>query len=208
MNPSRSPASSARSKSADAYHHGDLREALLAAAREALETTAPEQISLKALATRLGVSQPAPYRHFASREALLQAVAEDGFLRFAAALRAADDEGGSTVEAMRRGFLAYIRFGQANRGVYRLMFASPLLPASEPGGGLQRASHGAFSILLEQVGAHMPPQRARAIAIWIWSTLHGIVMLDAQGLLRGPPDDPVTVEQVVDELVSAVHARI
>ncbi|MBV9511686.1 MAG: helix-turn-helix transcriptional regulator, partial [Caulobacteraceae bacterium] len=69
-------------KAVDAYHHGDLRSALIAAAREALETAAPETVSLKALAARLGVSQPAPYRHFESREALLAAVAADGFERF------------------------------------------------------------------------------------------------------------------------------
>jgi hypothetical protein len=69
-------------KAADAYHHGDLRAALIVAAREALGTMPPEAITLKSLAARLGVSQPAPYRHFQSREALLAAVAADGFDRF------------------------------------------------------------------------------------------------------------------------------
>src|SRR5271156_2087735 len=69
-------------KAANVYHHGDLRAALIVAAREALEAMAADAVTLKSLAARLGVSQPAPYRHFDSREALLAAVAADGFERF------------------------------------------------------------------------------------------------------------------------------
>src|ERR1700745_4165250 len=78
-------------KAENAYHHGDLRAALIAAARQVLETARPEAITLKSLAHRLGVSQPAPYRHFANRDALLAAVAADGFERFRDALVAARD---------------------------------------------------------------------------------------------------------------------
>jgi hypothetical protein len=55
-------------KAPDTYHHGDLREALVQAALQDAEQGGPEAISLKALAKKLGVSQPAPYRHFADRE--------------------------------------------------------------------------------------------------------------------------------------------
>ena len=194
-------------KKADAYHHGDLREALLAAAREALESASPEAVTLKALAVRLGVSQPAPYRHFASREALLQAVTADGFLRFTQALEAAEAEG-APEQKMERTFAAYVRFGQANRGVYRLMFASNVMHTAEPGGALGEAAHAAFGFLLRSVGATAPAGRARAVAVWIWSTLHGIVMLDSEGLLAGPPEEPLTVGQVVAELAEAVRARL
>ena len=200
-------APTARRKAADAYHHGDLREGLLMAAREALETTAPEDITLKALAVRLGVSQPAPYRHFASREALLQAVAADGFRRFRDAMAAAD-AGASAEDGLIAGALAYVRFGQQNRGVYRLMFASRLMHEAAEGDPLADASTAAFNYLLDSVTAHAPPGRARAIAVWIWSTLHGIVMLDAEGLLAGPSSDPLTVEQVVRELGEGLRARM
>src|SRR5579872_2375507 len=116
----------AMAKPGNAYHHGDLRAALIAAAREVLETARPEEISLKSLALRLGVSQPAPYRHFANRDALLAAVAADGFERFHRAVAAARDEAGEN-EAFLRSCLAYLEFARANRGVYRLMFASQLL---------------------------------------------------------------------------------
>src|ERR1700743_2999787 len=96
-------------KASDAYHHGDLRAALIAAAREALETTAPENITLKSLALRLGVSQPAPYRHFNNRDALLAAVAADGFMRFGQALGAAAATG-DPKDGFERACLAYLAF--------------------------------------------------------------------------------------------------
>src|SRR5260221_13488611 len=69
-------------KSINAYHHGDLRDALVQAALSDAEQGGPEAISIKALAKKLGVSQPAPYRHFADREALLEAVIAEAFRQF------------------------------------------------------------------------------------------------------------------------------
>ena len=198
---------SPRSKSTDSYHHGNLREALITAAREALETTALEAITLKSLATQLGVSQPAPYRHFASREALLQAVAEDGFRRFHEALEAAGSAGPSQ-EGTERSALAYIHFGQSNRGVYRLMFASRIVHTASHDSPLARAASTAFNSLLASVSVHAPPERARAVAVWVWSTLHGIVMLDSEGLLAGPADKALSVEQVVREFAEALRLRL
>src|SRR5262249_26294070 len=75
-----------------AYHHGDLREALVRAALKEAEQGGPESISIKALAKKLGVSQPAPYRHFADRDALLQAATAEAFREFNAVLREALNE--------------------------------------------------------------------------------------------------------------------
>jgi len=188
----------ARSKPADAYNHGDLREAL--------ETTPPEAITLKALATQLGVSQPAPYRHFASREALLKAIAEDGFRRFLAALQAS--EPGPPEAVMDRSLAAYLAFARANRGVYRLMFASNILHTAEADGSLAQAAHAAFHRLLSSVQAHARPERAQAVAVWIWASLHGIAMLEAEGLLTGAAEAPMPPDEVLAELADAVRARL
>lgn len=179
----KSPASPAV-KSSDSYHHGDLRSALIAAAREALETMPPDQVTLKSLATRLGVSQPAPYRHFSNREALLAAVAADGFTRFRTALIASTEDA-PPGEAFERSGLAYLQFGRENMGVYRLMFASKI-PVTADDAALEQAGTAAFNILLDSVEPHVPPGHAPVIAIWIWSTLHGLVMLEAEGLNSGP----------------------
>jgi AcrR family transcriptional regulator len=189
----------------DAYHHGDLRAALIAAARQVLETARPEEITLKSLALRLGVSQPAPYRHFANRDALLAAVAADGFERFHGALIAAQDEAGEN-EAFLRSCLTYLEFAGANRGVYRLMFASQLLREADDE-ALDRAASAAFDFLLEGVAKIAPPERVRAIAVWIWSTLHGLAMLEAEGLAGGPPSADVSPADVVRQMMATLAGR-
>jgi AcrR family transcriptional regulator len=99
------------------YHHGELRPALLRAAAKILEKEGREAISLRDLARRAGVSHAAPYRHFADRQALLAALAEEGF-----ALLAADLDG----KPWREQAVAYLRFARANPERFRLMFTLPV----------------------------------------------------------------------------------
>jgi len=75
-------------KPLNTYHHGDLRDALVQAALQEVELGGPEAINISALAKKLGVSQPAPYKHFADRETLLVAVTAEAFRQFSAMLRA------------------------------------------------------------------------------------------------------------------------
>jgi AcrR family transcriptional regulator len=201
----RKPTVEAMGKAENAYHHGDLRAALIAAARHVLETARPEEITLKSLALRLGVSQPAPYRHFANRDALLAAVAADGFERFRDTLVAARNEAREN-EAFLQTCLAYLEFARSNRGVYRLMFASHLLREAddEP---LDRAASAAFYFLLEGVAKIAPPERVRAIAVWIWSTLHGLAMLEAEGLAGGPASEDVSPTDVVRQMMATLKGR-
>ena len=99
------------------YHHGELRPALLRAAAKILEKEGRDAISLRDLARRSGVSHNAPYRHFADRQALLAALAEEGFALLAAAL-----EG----KPWREQAMAYLRFGIANPERFSLMFTLPV----------------------------------------------------------------------------------
>ncbi len=188
-------------KQASTYHHGDLRTALVAAARDALGTTAPEAISLKALAAGLGVSQPAPYRHFSSREALLEAVATEGFQHFRAAL----DVAGTWTrgERFERSCLAYLDFGRVNFGLYRLMFASRLLRTTRDD-ALRRSAGDAFDDLLGRISSLVAPADVRATAAWVWSTLHGLVMLEAERLVSGPVEEQVSAAQVVHRMAEAL----
>jgi AcrR family transcriptional regulator len=201
----RKPHVALNGKAENAYHHGDLRAALIAAARHVLETTRPEEITLKSLALRLGVSQPAPYRHFANRDALLAAVAADGFERFRDSLVAARSEAREN-EAFLKSCLAYLEFARANRGVYRLMFASQILREADDE-ALDRAASAAFDFLLEGVAETAPPERVRAMAVWVWSTLHGLAMLEAEGLAGGPPGAEVGSADVVREMMATLKGR-
>src|SRR5689334_4388849 len=100
----------ARPRKRRTYHHGDLRQALLDAARAEIAAHGAQNLSLSSLARRAGVAQSAPYRHFADREELLAAIATEGFEAFIDALNAAvatGSEGG----ALKRMAKAYLRFG-------------------------------------------------------------------------------------------------
>src|SRR5690349_2249898 len=103
------------------YHHGNLRASVLRAAAEVLEKKGIGGLSLRGVARRAGVSHNAPYRHFASRGVLLEAVAARGFEQFREALAAAERTGG----LQGRGE-AYIRFALANPQHFRLMFGAGL----------------------------------------------------------------------------------
>ncbi len=169
------------------YHHGDLRRVLLDAAREEIAAHGAQALSLASLARRAGVAQSAPYRHFADREELLAAVAIEGFEAFTRALveaTAADDAAGA-IERMSE---AYLRFGAENVELYRLMFASGLVPGAARGSALDKAAQASFRPLLERV-APAGPQRSLAVAYVKWGQLHGLVMLKADGFIDAPAKD-------------------
>ncbi|MGC1301828.1 MAG: TetR-like C-terminal domain-containing protein, partial [Caulobacteraceae bacterium] len=128
----------------------------------------------------------------------------DGFERFGAALaraRATAPAG----EIFERACLAYLAFGEANRGVYRLMFASRLLITSQDV-GLERASGASFDFLQQGVAYYVPAEQVYPAAVWVWSTLHGLVMLEVEGLVSGPHEGKATSAQVVRQMV-ATFAR-
>src|SRR5213592_4334026 len=103
-------------KPENTYHHGDLRDALIKVALREAEQGGTEAISIKALAKELGVSQPAPYRHFADRDALLQAVTAEAFRQFNAIMRAAVDKP-SKRSKLSRFAQAALEFGLRRNGI-------------------------------------------------------------------------------------------
>src|ERR1700712_866407 len=86
-----------RSKPPKPYHHGDLRNALLKAAREVLEERGPSFLGLREISRRVGVSAPSAYHHFSSRDALALGLAEQGAREMAAALMVKPGEGNDTL---------------------------------------------------------------------------------------------------------------
>ncbi|MET8628453.1 TetR/AcrR family transcriptional regulator [Kitasatospora sp. NPDC004669] len=95
----------------EAYHHGALPEALVAAAFEVLDEHGQEKVSVREVARRAGVSAGAPFRHFADRQALLTALADRvlaDFVRWQEAqVAAAEAVGGSAMRALGLGFVRY-----------------------------------------------------------------------------------------------------
>lgn len=182
-----------RSKKKPSYHHGDLRRALIEASLPLLRTGGAEALTLRAVARAVGVSQTAPYRHFADRSALVAAVADDGFRRLRerliAAARAPDKTIGTAQTTARGGLqaiaVAYVRFALEHPNEYRVMFGSEIIasPASK-----ESAREAVFALLhggiaaLQQQGL-VRDGDAYAMALTAWSLVHGLVMLALDGQL-------------------------
>lgn len=155
------------------YHHGKLRNALIAAGTEALERTGHADISLREIARNAGVSPTATYRHFASKEALLAAIAERGFADLGQRF--------SKVENGLVGFgRAYIGFAQDRPSMFRLMFGGTYAIAASSHGE-QKIGHAAYAALLSAVAQnlHLPLDDPQVLnrAVRAWSLVHGYAML-------------------------------
>ena len=193
-------------KPVNTYHHGDLRDALVSAALAEAERGGPEAISIKALAKKLGVSQPAPYRHFTDREALLQAVTAEAFRQFNRIMREAIDRP-SKRSKLSRFAQAALDFGLQRTGIYRLMFASRTMACAAADSELHIAAHDTFELLVESFEAPKVGLLRERHALQIWASLHGVVMLAEQGLLTGKQAQ-ITREQLVDDIVEQTRSAL
>ena len=186
-------------KPLNTYHHGDLRDALVQAALAEVELEGPEAISISALAKKLGVSQPAPYKHFADREALLVAVTAEAFRQFSAMLREQIRKP-SKRSKLSRIAQATLDFGLRRNGIYRLMFASRVMASAPKGSELHAAGMETFELLVESLEAPAVGSLRERSALQIWAALHGVVMLAEQGLLTGELAN-VSREELVEDIV-------
>ena len=157
------------------YHHGKLREALLAAGWELLGERGADALSLREVARRAGVSHAAPYRHFEDRAALLRALAEHGFSLFERRLGAC-----ASPAALAR---AYVSFAREQPARFRLMF---------DGDNASASVRAALARTLEPLGGS-------ALA---WAQLHGIAVLAAEGLLDECVDAEALAAEAVTRLRS------
>ncbi|MEU2678161.1 TetR/AcrR family transcriptional regulator [Streptomyces sp. NPDC007107] len=179
------------------YHHGDLRAACLQAARELLEEDGSAGLSLRAVARRAGVSATAPYRHYADREALVSAVAAEGYRELAGHLAAAHPAP-STPDELADVAVAYVQFALEHPALFRAMFAEPCDPTSEE----RVAATAAISEYVRGiVRATFPGVDAEALSTTVWALVHGLAFLHLDGKL-----DASSPEVVAAQVRSAVHA--
>jgi len=186
-------------KAINTYHHGDLRDALVQAAFQEAERGGPEAVNISALAKKLGVSQPAPYRHFADREALLEAVTAEAFRQFNVILRDLVDKP-SQQSKLSRFAQATLSFGLQRNGIYRLMFASRTMASAPKGSELHKAAMETLALLIEALEAPAIGLLRERQALKIWASLHGVVMLAEQGLLTGQVAG-ISREELVEDIV-------
>jgi AcrR family transcriptional regulator len=164
------------------YHHGDLRGALIRAGLAILAEEGVQALSLRAAARRAGVSHAAPYRHFADKEALLAAIAEEGFNVLAAEVEEARERfPASPREQLEESAWAYVRFALTHPDHLLVMFSS-LIEDPQAYPGLREAGSRAFNVLVEIVRAGqaadiMIAGEARLLAVVAWTQVHGLSLL-------------------------------
>jgi AcrR family transcriptional regulator len=160
---------------ARAYHHGDLRRALLEAAVEVMGESGPGGLSLRDLARRAGVSHAAPAHHFGDKAGLLTALAAQGFDLLGEALRGAGDD---LVETG----VAYVGFAVRRRAHFEVMFRPDLYRADDPEVVAARTRTGE---LLRTGVARRTGREPDVDALAAWSIVHGFATLWLSGAL--PP---------------------
>jgi AcrR family transcriptional regulator len=179
------------------YHHGNLREALIEAARTLIAERGASALTFAEAARAAGVSPAAPYRHFRDRDALLEEVALRGFRRMGEMLVAAWGDGGPTpIKALHEVGRAYLAFARTEPAYYAAMFESGVAIGSNP--ELRAAAEDAFSAVrsaVEAVVATLPAGSrppALMMTLHIWSQAHGIASLfgRADGSRRPIPMSP------------------
>jgi len=206
------------------YHHGDLRNALLAEAATVVESEGVTSLTLREIARRLGVSHAAPTHHFPDKSALLVALGADGFESLAKVLEA---PGGDWTPAERFFETAkrYVHFARTRPGHFRVMFGGSLtatlrafrtgvIGADKVDPRLPECSGRAFQALEAVVAAVLPnaaPDRARKAAFLTWSTVHGCALLVLEGplpLTLAPPGDDSAVDELIEHAIKAIYASI
>jgi AcrR family transcriptional regulator len=181
------------------YHHGNLRAALLEAAERGLRERGADQLTLRDLARELGVSHAAPSRHFPNRRALLNALAEAGFGRLDAALRAALASAGDHFPSrVRATMTAYTRFATQNAALLELMYASKYQPDSA---SILKAAEAPFMLMNEltlqgQAQGKLQAGDPEKIGIILFATLQGIV-----SLINGNVVKPELLDTLVETAV-------
>jgi AcrR family transcriptional regulator len=166
------------------YHHGGLRDALIHAALEILESEGLAALSLRAVARRAGVSAAAPYHHFPDKQALLDAVAKRGFDALTAAMTTRMDKLSDAGARLDASGIGYVAFAVANPALFGLMFSTV---GQNPAAGtsLDLARQRAYAVLQKAAAACSPGGKASPEeCLRLWALVHGIAKLVLEGSVR------------------------
>jgi AcrR family transcriptional regulator len=211
------------------YHHGDLRNALIQAAVATARQHGPGAVLLRDVARQVGVSHNAGYRHFASREDLLTAVAEQGLAELAANMKAGleaapkrRDPKERARQRLRAIGHAYVKFAVSQPGLFRTIWAAAAYPTATPGAGTPGAgTPGGGTLVAEAsdpylllnavldelvVAGAIPRSRRPHSEIAAWSAVHGLATLVIDGPLgRLPPSE---LDKALDRLCDVIDAGL
>jgi AcrR family transcriptional regulator len=185
-------------------HHGDLRATVVQRAIDALEGGRGVELSMRELARTVGVSPGAIYHHFADRAALLDALAQEGFLRLGRVQARVESRSG--VAHLENLITAYMRFAGDHPSLYRVMFNAVTDGAATASAETTHAAAATFDRLVAVVAAtngSLDHNDAHIRALMIWTLTHGAVEL-AQWSRRLDPR--FTSRRIIEEASRSAHA--
>jgi AcrR family transcriptional regulator len=189
------------------FHHGNLRTALVTEGLAALERG--EDVSLRELARRVGVSPMATYRHFADKDALRAALADAAFAVFAEAVAVADTVGLRPQDRLMAMGRAYVVFARARPAMFQLIFAGPIdmerVNAAGPGASL------AFRPLVEVIAAIMQrPVDDVEVTVGLsrmWAVTHGYAALSLSGRLPRHVTETDPFEAILRPVIASLTEK-
>jgi AcrR family transcriptional regulator len=162
------------------YHHGDLREALIAATRQLVMERGAENFTLADACRVAGVTTAAPYRHFRSKQEILEEIASRGFDALKErAMAVIAEKGPGTLEAIVAMGQAYVAFAVDETPLFRLMFGQD--PSLKEAAHVAGTGQDCFAHLIEQITLYCQKSRVRGdaleIALRLWTFVHGAASL-------------------------------
>lgn len=195
------------------YHHGDLRNALIRAGQALLAEEGAAGLDLRKVARAAGVSHAAPYRHFADKQALLAAIAEEGFHQLTAgmdaALAQAPGNAGDQLERLAR---AYVQFALDQPAHMREMFSGLTVErAAYP--QLYAAAKQAFRRVVQvvergQARGEIGPGDPANLSMVAWTQIHGIAMLLIEDQLPGIRGDQQAIAGLIAHCMHTLYAGL
>lgn len=180
------------------YHHGNLRDSLLAAAQDILAAQGIEALSLRTLAKATGVTQAAPYSHFRDKDDLLAAVAESGFQRLA--LSMVENATGNLTprERIEKLIVSYVRFAQENTALFNIMFGREIADMKKYPTLAMTAGKSYALISAALSKRSNQSEDTRFLTVAVWSLCHGLTTL----IIGGKVDLSQFGDGSVEEFVS------
>ena len=198
----------------DAYHHGNLRRALLDEALVVIGEKGVEGLSLREVAARVGVSHAAPYHHFADKTALVHALAHEGMALMDERMAAAEDAAGEDPQARLLGIgMAYVQFAVEHPDYYAA-FNAPELTAGgeqieqppEQQGDMWGRLMSAV-VACQQAGC-LPQGDPVILGVYLWSLVHGVAELWRSGTLAQLPQAREGLEPLARQVLSAALGSV
>ncbi len=177
------------------YHHGNLRNTLLEAARELANEIGVDNFTLREVARRANVSPAAPYHHFLDKQDLIRTLAIEAFRKLTDALKNAKQKKHSPLEQLEQIGIAYVMFAYEHHAEFRFMFRRELCAAFGQPDPLEVAGINAQAVLqttiLEaQAANQIQKSDPQNLTLTLWSVVHGLSTI----LLESPISKTTTAK--------------